>query len=166
MVLVIIGQRGDIMNKKKIAIITMAVTLAAAVVIVLCFEFIERPAFSNIKKDEIVSVEYFPIYCYQDGKPVYLPFADEEIDELLEVMQNIKIKGFGTYNHVNSNGGVCYMFKIQMNNGEIIEFAERNPYIIINGKYYISEYSQTEALGRIWSEYTYIGREEYELSKK
>lgn len=150
------------MNKKKLAIISVAVVLAAAAVIILCFAFIERPAFRNIEKDEIASVSYF-IYYYENNEPVYLPLPEENVDELLGLMQDIKIKGFNRPEAKYRNGGVGFMFKIQLNNGRVLEFSAENPYMKINGKYYLSEYAQTNALTEFWRGFVETGRKEYGL---
>ena len=150
------------MNKKKLAIIIAAVVLAAAAVIVLCFAFIERPAFRNIEKDEIASASYF-IYYYENNEPVYLPLPEENVDELLGLMQDIKIKGFNRPDVKYYNGHVGFMFKIQFNNGRVLEFSAENPHMKINGKYYLSEYAQTNALTVFWRGFVETGRKEYGL---
>lgn len=159
---VIIGQRGDIMNKKKLFVIVVAVVFVVAAATILGLVFIERPAFSGIEKEQISSVSYF-IYYYENNEPVYFPFPEEDIDELLELMQNIKIKGFGTHDRGDYHGGAGFMFKIQMNNGNQIEFSAENPHMKINGKYYNTEYAPANALSQFWYEYVIAGRREYGL---
>lgn len=162
MVHVIIGQRGNIMNKKKLFIIIAVVVFAVAAATILGFVFIERPAFSDIKKDEIASVSYFICY-YENNEPVYLPFPEENVDELLELMQDIKIKGFGTYDRGGYNGGTNFMFKIEMKNGKQVEFSAINPHMRINGKFYDTVYESTNALRVFWSKFVDTGRKEYGL---
>ena len=150
------------MNKKKLAIISVAVVLAAAAVIILCFAFIERPAFQDIKKDEIASASYF-IYYYENNEPVYLPLPEENVDELLGLMQDIKIKGFHRPDAKYYNGGVGFMFKIQFNNGRVLEFSAKNPHMKINGRYYRTEYAPANALTEFWQGFVETGRKEYGL---
>lgn len=150
------------MNKKKLIIIA-ALVLAVSTAIILGFAFIERPAFSGIKKDEISSVSYF-IYYFENEEPVYLSLPEENIDELLSLMQDIKIKGFGTNDRGDYTGGTYFMFKIQLNNGKQIEFSAESHHMQINGKYYDTEYEQANALYEFWRGFVDTGRKEYGLA--
>ncbi len=149
-------------NKKVIAIITVII-FVCAVATILGIIFIERPAFSNIKKDEIVSASYFINY-YENEAPVYLSLPEENVDELFDLMQDIKIKGFGTNNRGDYIGGTFLMFKIQLNNGKQIEFSAVNPHMRINGKFYNTEYEQSNALYEFWRGFVDIGRKAYGLT--
>lgn len=160
--LVISEQWGDFMNKKKIIIIIVAVAVAIATVSVLCFMFISRSAFAGIQKEDIASVEYH-IQYYENNEPVFLPLPEENLDELLDLMHNISIKGFADKNGDKYAGGSAFMFRALLKNGEQIEFSAQNPHMEINGKYYRSEYEQTDALYQFWRELVLVGRKEYGL---
>lgn len=151
------------MKKKNVIAILTVIIFAVAAAIILGIIFIERPAFENVEKDKIVSVSYFINY-YDNEKPVYLSLPEENIDELLSLMHDIKIKGFGTNDRGDYTGGTYFMFKIQLNNGKQIEFSAENPHMQINGKYYDTEYEQANALYEFWRGFVDTGRKEYGLA--
>ena len=148
------------MNKKKLILILTTLVLAVSAAIILMFAFIERPAFSGIEKDEISSVSYF-IYYFEDDEPVYLPLPEENYDELLELMDAIKIKGFNDPEAENYTGGTGFMFIIYMKDGTKIEFSSTNPHMKINGRYYRTEYKPANDLYEFWRGFVNSGRKAY-----
>ncbi|MBQ8209009.1 MAG: hypothetical protein IJZ35_00290 [Clostridia bacterium] len=149
------------MNKKKITAI-IVIIFFVALSAVIGFMLIDRPAFTDIQKDEISSVSYH-IYYYENNEPVYLPLPEENLDELLELMQNIRIRGLGTDESGKYVGEIPFMFVVQMKDGKQIEFAASNPHMKINGKYYSTEYEPADALAEFWREKAIEGRKEYGL---
>lgn len=150
------------MNKKKIILISVVVIAFIITAALIGINTIEFSAFGDIEKQDVALVSYHIDY-FENEEPVYLPLQEKELDEFYELIYNIRISGFGTNEHKNTNGGTHFMFRIQMNDGELIEFAAFNPGMIINGKYFDSEYEQTNALYEFWRRNAVAGRTEYGL---
>ncbi len=153
---------GDVMKKKNVIVILTVIIFAVAAATILGIIFIDRPAFASIEEEEIATVSYFINY-YENEEPVYITLPEENVDELLSLMHDIKIKGFGTSDIDDMIGTTYYMFEIELNNGERIEFSAMNPHMQINGKYYDTEYEQADALYEFWRGFVAAGRKEYGL---
>lgn len=156
---------GVISVKKRKVVISIICSLIIIVsVIVIGVNAVKRSPFDEITPDNVKSVEYF-IYYFDDGEAVWLDVPQERSDEFYTLIHDIKISGFGSDYHHNLNGGANIMFEVILNDGSAVEFASCNPGMVIDDKYYNSEYEKTNALYEFWSELVPRGRAEYGLDE-
>lgn len=152
------------MKKRKIVLILICAVIAVAASVVIGVNTVKRSPFDDITPDNVKSVEYF-IYYYDNKEAVWLDVPQERMDEFYTLIHDIKITGFGSDYHYNLNGGTNIMFEIVLNYGSVMEFASCNPGMVIDDKYYNSEYEKTNALYEFWAELVPLGRAEYGLDE-
>lgn len=152
------------MKKRKIVLILICALIAVSVSVVMAVNTVKRSHFDEITPENVKSVEYF-IYYFDDGQSVWLNVPQEKLEEFYTLVHDIKITGFGSNYHHNLNGGTNIMFEVVLNDGTLMEFAACNPGMVIDDKYYNSEYEKTNALYEFWAELVPQGREEYGLDE-
>lgn len=127
--------------KRKWRVAMAAVVLLAVLAAVLLFLGVRLPKqpFRNLKPEDILSarVELFPPDVKKD-----LP--DDDLPALAELLQDVVI--YGPDDSHRLYAGQSVVFTITKTDGTVLEVAAFNPFCIINGVGYRTEYAPCEAL--------------------
>ncbi len=128
-------------SKKKL-VIGMAIVIGLVVVYFLLTGLIGRQPFKTYSVDMIqsVTVRALPPDTTEE-------LSQEEIAEFVSILQTVR-----TYNMswgYKISGGQNCIFTVTFTDGAITEINATNPYMIINGRGYKTEYEPCELLNQL-----------------
>ncbi len=134
--------------KRKWRVAMAAVVLLAVLTAVLVFFGVHWPKrpFQNLKAEEIVSarVEMFPPDVRKD-------LLGDDLQTLAELLQDVVI--YEPDNSYRMYAGQSVVFTVTKSDGTVLEVGAFNPFCIINGAGYRTEYAPCEALNNFANEF-------------
>jgi hypothetical protein len=139
------------MKKHKKAIIIGSVLLVIVIVVVVVFVlgnnpddtvFSQKP-FNDLRTEDISSISVFAI----PPNETVLVENVEQIEIIIDILRTVVI--YHKSNDWKDSAGQMVIFTINKTKGEVVEVRAYNPYLIVDGQGYKTEYQPCENLNRI-----------------
>ena len=76
--------------------------------------------------------------------------SESEKSEVLDALAKVEWSETGSQSYLNHDGGLALMFRLELENGQEIDFAACNPFYIIDAMGYKAEYKICDAISDLY----------------
>ena len=131
------------MVKRRKIVFIGVVCLIISFIGIYIYNRVEKKPYSNISESDIAEV-YILFGIYEP-----YPLTDEEITQFVDMLKSVIIYQKDN-SYVGYDGVQSQKFCIEKTNGKIIYISAANPFFIINGTGYRTEYAPCDKLSRFY----------------